>query len=157
MTEEEKKLKEEQQKRQAEREAEQKRQAEAERKRIEEEKYRQHQKFEEQKKSALENQRNYDKQQAQYSSDMTSMMLLWAGFYMFDEPLNRYYNILCRVDVADCDPPFKVKQKLQELGLIKMYLEAAKGKVEFCHEPQKGMSLYNYAWKLLNKMDCVNC
>ena len=73
------------------------------------------------------------------------------------QALNRYYNILCRVDVADCDPPFKDKQKLQELGLIKMYLEAAKGKVEFCHEPQKGMSLYNYAWKLLNKMDCVNC
>jgi hypothetical protein len=71
--------------------------------------------------------------------------------------LNRYYNILCRLDVADCDPPFKIKQKLQELNLIKMYLEAAKSKVEFCHEPQKGMSLYNYALKLLNKMDCVNC
>ena len=71
--------------------------------------------------------------------------------------LNRYYNILCRLDVSDCDPPFKIKQRLQELNFIKMYLEAAKSKVEFCHEPQKGMSLYNYALKLLNKMDCVNC
>jgi hypothetical protein len=38
-----------------------------------------------------------------------------------------------------------------------MYLEAAKAKVEFCHEAQKGMTLYNYAIKLLNKIDCVNC
>jgi hypothetical protein len=71
--------------------------------------------------------------------------------------LNRYYKTLCEVDVNACDPPFKTKQKLEQLGLIKMYLEAAKAKVEFCHEPQKGMSLYNYALKLLNKLDCVNC
>jgi hypothetical protein len=38
-----------------------------------------------------------------------------------------------------------------------MYLEAAKAKVEFCHDPQKGMTLYNYALKMLNKLDCVNC
>jgi hypothetical protein len=40
---------------------------------------------------------------------------------------------------------------------IKSYLEAAKAKVEDCHEPKKGMMLYDYAVKLLNKMDCVNC
>jgi hypothetical protein len=71
--------------------------------------------------------------------------------------LNKYYKILCDVDANACEPPFKVKQKLEQLGLIKMYLEAAKAKVEFCHEPQKGMSLYNYALKMLNKLDCVNC
>ena len=73
------------------------------------------------------------------------------------QALNKYYNILCDVDAAACDPPFKIKQKLEELRLIFMYLQAAKGKVEFCHEPQKGMSLYNYALKLLNKMNCTNC
>jgi len=46
---------------------------------------------------------------------------------------------------------------LPDGGLIKMYLEAAKAKVEFCHEPQKGMSLYNFALKMLDKLDCVNC
>ena len=30
-----------------------------------------------------------------------------------------------------------------------MYLEAAKSKVETCHEQQEGMTLYNYALKLL--------
>ena len=73
------------------------------------------------------------------------------------QALNKYYNILCDVDAAACDPPFKIKQRLEELRLIFMYLQAAKGKVEFCHEPQKGMSLYNYALKLLNKLDCINC
>jgi hypothetical protein len=73
------------------------------------------------------------------------------------QALNKYYNVLCDVDANACDPPFKIKQKLEELRLIFMYLQAAKGKVEFCHEPQKGMSLYNYAMKLLNKMTCTNC
>jgi hypothetical protein len=71
--------------------------------------------------------------------------------------LNKYYKILCDIDVAACDPPYKIKDKLEELRLIFMYLQAAKSKVEFCHEPQKGMSLYNYALKLLNKMECTNC
>ena len=71
--------------------------------------------------------------------------------------LNKYYKILCDIDVADCDPPYKIKEKLEELRLIFMYLQAAKSKVEFCLEPQKGMSLYNYALKLLNKMECSNC
>ena len=38
-----------------------------------------------------------------------------------------------------------------------MYLDAAKAKVEFCLEAQQGMTLYNYAIKLLNKFDCKNC
>ena len=52
---------------------------------------------------------------------------------------------------------FRIKEKLEALRIIRMYLDAAKAKVEVCHEPQKGMSLYNYALKLLMKMECVNC
>jgi hypothetical protein len=92
-----------------------------------------------------------------YSVSPNDVVYVEYNHMRITKALNRYYNILCRLDVADCDPPFKIKQKLEELNLIKMYLEAAKSKVEFCHEPQKGMSLYNYAWKLLNKMDCINC
>lgn len=92
-----------------------------------------------------------------YSVSPNDVVYVEYNHMRITKALNRYYNILCRLDVADCDPPFKIKQRLEELGLIRMYLEAAKSKVEFCHEPQKGMSLYNYAWKLLNKMDCINC
>jgi hypothetical protein len=38
-----------------------------------------------------------------------------------------------------------------------MYLEAAKAKVETCHENQAGMTLFNYAVKLLDKLDCKHC
>jgi hypothetical protein len=71
--------------------------------------------------------------------------------------LNLYNKVLCQVDVNACDPPFVIKEKLEALRLIFMYLQAAISKVETCHEPQKGMSLYNYAMKLLKKMSCINC
>ena len=73
------------------------------------------------------------------------------------QALIKYNKILCDVDVAACDPPFIIKEKLEALRLIFMYLQSAKSKVETCLEPQKGMSLYNYALKLLNKLDCKNC
>lgn len=71
--------------------------------------------------------------------------------------LNRYEKILCTLSLANCDPPAKVKEKLKQLQLIRMYLDAAKAKVETCHENQEGMTLFNYAVKLLNKMECKNC
>ena len=71
--------------------------------------------------------------------------------------LNRYTKILCELDLAACEPSEKIKKKLELLREARTYLDAAKAKVEYCHEPQKGMTLYNYAIKLLNKLDCVNC
>jgi len=71
--------------------------------------------------------------------------------------LSQYEKILCDIDVADCDPPASVKEKLRELQLIHMYLQAAKAKIETCHEDQEGMTLFNYAVKLLNKLDCKHC
>jgi hypothetical protein len=69
----------------------------------------------------------------------------------------KYYNLLCDLDVAACDPPASVKDKLRQLNLIRMYLDAAKSLVEFCHEPKKGMDIFNYAVRLLDKMDCKTC
>ena len=73
------------------------------------------------------------------------------------QALNCYNKILCEIDVAACDPVTEVKKKLEDLRLIKMYLEAAKAKVEVCHEPKKGMELYTYAKKLLGKFECDSC
>jgi hypothetical protein len=73
------------------------------------------------------------------------------------QALNKYYKILCELDVSDCEPRKDVEAKLKQLQKIKMYLEAAKAKVEVCHEPDKGMRIYKYAIKLLNKMNCINC
>lgn len=73
------------------------------------------------------------------------------------QALMKYQKVLCQLELSDCDPPAEVKEKLNKLRTIKMYLEAAKAKVEICHEPDKGMRLYKYALKLLSKMTCKNC
>ncbi len=68
--------------------------------------------------------------------------------------LKTYQAILCEIDLGTCDPPASVKAKLEKLRLAKMYLDAAKAQVEVCHHPDKGMELYKYAVKLLNKLSC---
>jgi hypothetical protein len=71
--------------------------------------------------------------------------------------LNIYNNILCKLDLAACEPPANIQKKLEILKMAKMYLDAAKAKVEFCHEPTHGMTLYNYALKIMRKIECKNC
>ena len=92
-----------------------------------------------------------------YSVSPNNLLFVEYNYLRISQALNQYYKVLCNIDLAACDPPAKIKSKLERLRLIKMYLESAKSKVEFCHEPQKGMSLYNYALKLLNKFECTNC
>jgi hypothetical protein len=92
-----------------------------------------------------------------YSVSPNEQVYVEYNHLRISKALNMYNNILCGVDVNACDPPFAIKEKLEALRMIFMYLQAAKAKVETCHEPQKGMSLYNYAVKLLKKMGCVNC
>jgi hypothetical protein len=71
--------------------------------------------------------------------------------------LTRYNSILCELDLGTCDPDRELKAKMDKLREIRMYLDAAKAKVEFCHEPAKGMELYKYAIKLLDKFECKSC
>jgi hypothetical protein len=92
-----------------------------------------------------------------YSVSPNDLVYVEYNHLRITQALIRYNKALCDLDIAACEPPAKIKQKLEKLRMIKMYLEAAKAKVEYCHESQKGMSLYNYAIKLLNKFDCINC
>jgi hypothetical protein len=92
-----------------------------------------------------------------YSVSPNDQVYVEYNHLRISKALNLYNKVLCQVDVNACDPPFVIKEKLEALRLIFMYLQAAVSKVETCHEPQKGMSLYNYAMKLLKKMSCINC
>jgi hypothetical protein len=92
-----------------------------------------------------------------YSVSPNDIVYVEYNHLRITQALIKYNKLLCKVDVADCDPPAMIKKRLEELRLIRMYLDAAKAKVEFCLEPVKGMKLYNYALKLLNKLDCKNC
>ncbi len=92
-----------------------------------------------------------------YSVSPNEQVYVEYNHLRMSKALNKYNKVLCQTDVNACAPPFAIKEKLEALRMIFMYLQAAKSKVETCHEPQKGMSLYNYALKLLNKMECINC
>ena len=92
-----------------------------------------------------------------YVVDPNHVVYVEYNHLRMTQAMDLYQKILCDIDVADCDPPKAVKDKLNHLRLIRMYLDAAKAKVETCHEQQEGMTLYNYALKLLNKLDCRHC
>jgi hypothetical protein len=72
------------------------------------------------------------------------------------QTLNIYYNALCDVELSACEPDDVTKARLEELRLIRSYIDAAKIKVEEAHELSKGMQLLLYAKKLLTKYvkDC---
>ncbi len=84
-----------------------------------------------------------------YSVSPNDVVYVTYNHLRITNALIKYNKILCDIDVSACDPPADVKKKLEQLRLIKMYLEAAKAKVAYCHEPQKVMTLYNYTCKLL--------
>jgi hypothetical protein len=71
--------------------------------------------------------------------------------------LKMIQEVLCDLDLGACDPPTAIKDILNKVTMVKRYLDAAKAKVEFCHEPEKGMQLYSYALKMLKKIGCKSC
>jgi hypothetical protein len=71
--------------------------------------------------------------------------------------LYKYQSLLCELDLGACDPKDKQKENLNKLRMAKMYLDAAKAQVEYCHQSKKGMELYNYALKLMDKISCSTC
>ena len=50
------------------------------------------------------------------------------------QTINKYFNLLCDLEMSACEPDADVKEKLEELRLIKGFIDAAKAKVEYCHE-----------------------
>jgi hypothetical protein len=73
------------------------------------------------------------------------------------QALNKYNEAMCDLDITDCAPTCETENQLKNLRKIRQYLDAAVAKVETCHEPQKGMTLYNYALKLIDKLGSCGC
>lgn len=66
------------------------------------------------------------------------------------QTLNKYYNELCKLEINGSEPDADVKEKFGQLQTIKNYIDAAKVKVEYCHQADEGMELLLYAQKKLN-------
>lgn len=92
-----------------------------------------------------------------YSVSPNDVVFVEYNYLRVSKLMNRYQRILCELDLSACEPPGDVAKKIELLRQIKTYIEAAKAKVEICHEPKKGMELYTYAKKLLAKFDCRSC
>lgn len=66
--------------------------------------------------------------------------------------LNCWYSALCKLNISDCGDITKdVEKQRKELYQIKMYIDAAKAKVEYCKSPNEGLALHQYAKKLLDR------
>lgn len=63
-------------------------------------------------------------------------------------------KILCCLDLAGCEPDAQTKAKIKEVQFYEMMIKGAKAKVEYCHKPEAGMQIYNYAYKMLKKLSC---
>lgn len=73
---------------------------------------------------------------------------------------NRYHEELCRLALTPCEAPADIKERGRELQTIKLYIDAAKAKVEYCHQMKQGIDLLTYADKLLTRYTtkhCLNC
>jgi hypothetical protein len=92
-----------------------------------------------------------------YSVSPNDLVYVEYNHLRITQALWKYNNLLCEMDYPSCEPSAAMKDKLNTLRLAKTYLDAAKAKVEYCHQPDRGMLLYNYALKILNKLDCKNC
>ena len=67
---------------------------------------------------------------------------------------NKYYKKLCGLGLGACEPAADVKEQLWHYQLVRSFLEAARAKVEVCHEPHKGMELFTYGQRMMEKVWC---
>jgi hypothetical protein len=74
--------------------------------------------------------------------------------------LNRYFGEICKLHLQECEPSSDERQNLNDLRYIKMLIDAAKAKVEYCHAPTQGVDMLAYANRLLDKYImgcCITC
>lgn len=71
--------------------------------------------------------------------------------------LSCYYELLCKVKVELCEPSGDKNRKLQDLAYIKLFIDAAVSKVEYCDAVEQGTQMLDYANSLLKKYKTGNC
>lgn len=92
-----------------------------------------------------------------YSVSPNSDVYVEYNYLRMTQLSNHYHNTLAELELASCEPDADVKETLAELRLIKSFMDAAKAKVEYGHEPQQGIELLVYAKKKLDKLTINKC
>lgn len=86
-----------------------------------------------------------------YSVSPNDKVYVEYNYLRVCQTLNIYYNELCKLELHACEPSADIKESLNELRLIKSFIDAAKAKVEQCNDLDQGMDLLRYAQKRLQK------
>jgi hypothetical protein len=73
------------------------------------------------------------------------------------QALIKWKKLLCDLELPPCDIPIAKKKKLDKLMEIRGKMEAAQAMVEVCLKAEKGLELFNYAVKEMNKLNCQSC
>ena len=71
--------------------------------------------------------------------------------------MKTWYDKMCKLDIQPCEPGSDQQRLMDEMKDIKLYIDAAKAKVEYCASPDAGLELYTFAKSKLNKITCSNC
>ena len=92
-----------------------------------------------------------------YSVSPNEIVFVEYNHLRMTKALLKLKEAYCDLDLGACRPDEETEKKLCELKEIESYLDAAKSAVEICHDPNKGMTLYEYALSLLDKFTCTTC
>jgi len=92
-----------------------------------------------------------------YSVSPNDKVYVEYAFLRTTSAMAKYYQALCDLEVGACEPSASVKESLDKLMQVKMYIDAAKAEVEYCHELTKGLDIFNYAVKQLDKLTSSSC
>ena len=92
-----------------------------------------------------------------YSVSPSDKVYVEYNHLRMSKTLQKYKKILCSIEVSGCEPSAEVKEKLKRVRFIKDMLDAAKAMVEYCHHPKKGMAIFTYACRELDKLACKLC
>ncbi len=90
---------------------------------------------------------------------------VWVEYYHLrnTQQEKSYNQLLCKLGLEPCNNIDKdMESNLKALHTARIYMDAAKSMVEYCNSPKKGMELYEYANKLIDKLEskvssCKNC
>lgn len=89
-----------------------------------------------------------------YSVAPNEVVYVEYNHLRISQALTQINDLLCCLDVPNCQPVGPIQQKLQEVTFLSTMLKAAKAKVEYCHNPKEGMAIYTYVIGQLKKLAC---
>ena len=90
-----------------------------------------------------------------YSVSPNDIVFVEYNHLRITKAMMKFQKHLCDLEKLTCGPDEHTSAKFKKLMDLKLKLDAAVASVEFCHKPTKGMELYNYVVKQLDKLDCT--